>query len=460
MTRAPLWQAYQVASPDVAEFHGGKEWSANGISIDTRTLREGDLFVALEAARDGHDFVASAFEKGAAAVIVSRKVDADGPQVVVDSPLGALRNLAKAGRDRNFGRLIGVTGSAGKTTTKEMLRHALAPLGKVHAAVKSFNNHIGVPITMAELPPDADAAVIEMGMNHAGEIRDLTKLVQPHIAIITTIAEAHIENLGSLEGIADAKSEISEGLRPGGSMILPADSPFLPRLKERCTEAGAAYLLTFGKTGDDAKLLSTENVEGGLLVNADIQGTEVRFRLHAQGEHMASNAVAALLAATVAGADPRQAAESLQEFRSGEGRGAQIRMRFGDASVTLLDESYNANPASMRASLSVLANAKGRRVAVLGEMKELGEASPSLHAGLADAAAAAADIVHTAGDDMLHLRNALPEAVRGTYADKAIDLVQTLLDDVNEADTLLFKGSNASKVGDLVQALLKVGQRL
>lgn len=460
MTNEPLWHGYQVVAATGGEARGGSDWSVNGLSIDTRTIRQGDLFIALEAARDGHDFVAEAFTRGASAVLVSRPIDVDGPQVLVADTMGALHGLAAAGRDRNFGPLIGVTGSAGKTTTKEMLRHALAPLGKVHAAIKSFNNHLGVPITLAELPPDADAGVIEMGMNHAGEIRELTKLVRPHIAIITTIAEAHIENLGSLEAIADAKSEIAEGLRPEGVMILPADSPFLGQLKERCSQAGASKLLTFGRQGSDAKLLSIANADGGLTVHADILGTNVRFRLQAMGDHMASNAVAALLAAAEAGADVRKAAASLEGFTSGEGRGAHIAMRFGNASVTLLDESYNANPASMRASLSVLAAAPRRRIAVLGEMKELGAASPELHAGLADSVAGAADVVHTAGDDMLHLRNALPEAIRGMHADKAIDLVQILLDDVNEADTLLFKGSNASKVGDLVEALLKAGQRL
>ncbi|MEM1379335.1 MAG: UDP-N-acetylmuramoyl-tripeptide--D-alanyl-D-alanine ligase [Pseudomonadota bacterium] len=459
MSSTPLWQAYQVAAATGGTLTAG-DWTARGFSIDTRTLELGDLFIALEAERDGHDFVPAAFEKGAAAALVTRQVAADGPQVVVSDTLRAMEQLAAVARDRNFGKRVGVTGSAGKTTTKEMLRYALEPLGAVHAAEKSFNNHIGVPLTLAALPQDAPVGVFEMGMNHAGEIRGLTTQVRPHIALITTIAEAHIEFLGSLEAIADAKAEIAEGLVSGGTMILPADSPFLPRLKTRCEEAGVRNAMTFGEAGAEARLKGVEDADDGLMVQADLLGTEVRFALAAQGIHMASNAVAALLAAVVAGVDPSDAADAISAFRSGAGRGARYQLMLAGKTVTVIDESYNANPGSMRASLAVLSRAGGRKIAVLGEMKELGRESAALHAALAPEATSAADRVYTAGDDMVHLRKALPEAVRGAHADKAIDLVQTLLDDVAEGDTVLFKGSNASEVGDLVQALLKVGQRV
>ncbi|NRA29821.1 MAG: UDP-N-acetylmuramoyl-tripeptide--D-alanyl-D-alanine ligase, partial [Parvularculaceae bacterium] len=266
MTEAALWQGYQIVAATGGTLVGGDDWTVRGLSIDTRSLQPGELFVALQAARDGHDFVQQAFEAGASAALVSTQQDVAGPQIVVPDTLAALRQLAAASRDRFFGPLVGVTGSAGKTTTKEMLRLALSPLGAIHAADKSFNNHIGVPITLSELPSSAKAGVVEMGMNHAGEIRDLTGLVRPHIALITTIAEAHLENLGSLEGIADAKAEIAEGVRASGAMILPADSPFKEHLRQRCEQAGVSRILYFGRTGEDATLREVTPEAGGLRV--------------------------------------------------------------------------------------------------------------------------------------------------------------------------------------------------
>jgi UDP-N-acetylmuramoyl-tripeptide--D-alanyl-D-alanine ligase len=453
-----LFEAYQVAAATGGELRGGEDWSIGGLSIDTRSIRPGDLFVALEAERDGHDFAGQAFEKGAAAALVGKPVEG-GPYVLVPDTLRAAEMLASAARDRSFAPLIGVTGSAGKTTTKEMLRAALTPLGEVHAAQKSFNNHIGVPLTLAELPPAAKAGVFEMGMNHSGEIRGLTSLVRPHIALITTIAEAHLEFLGSMEAIADAKAEIAEGLRPGGTMILPADSPYLPRLLQRCEEAGVGNIQTFGRKGEHARLMGAEPAEGGMNVTAEVLGEEVRFYLAADGEHMATNALAALLAAVKAGVGEGDAAAALSTFSTGAGRGERFKLQLGERTITVLDESYNANPASMRASLGVLGRAPGRKVAVLGEMRELGDTAPQLHAGLAEAAGVA-DVVHTAGPMMLHLREALPEAKRGTHGENANDLLQPLLDDLHEADTVLFKGSNASKVGPLLGALLKAGRKV
>ncbi|GGY41657.1 UDP-N-acetylmuramoyl-tripeptide--D-alanyl-D-alanine ligase [Parvularcula lutaonensis] len=459
MTAQYLWLAYQAAAATKGTLKNGDGWAASGLSIDTRSLEPGNLFVALTAERDGHDFVAQAFEKGAAAALVSREVKGAGPQLVVPDTLRAVEALAQAARDRSFAPLVGVTGSAGKTTTKEMLRYALAPLGKVHAAEKSFNNHIGVPLTLAELPPSAKAGVFEMGMNHAGEIRGLTTLVKPHLALITTIAEAHIEFLGSMEAIADAKAEIAEGVRPGGAMILPADSPYYERLAKRCREAGVGDLLSFGTTGKAAKLFRAEEGEEGLHIEAEILGKRISFLMAASGIHMASNALAALLAAARTGVDAQDAADALAAFRMGAGRGERYQLEIDGKTITVLDESYNANPASMRAALSVLKAMPGRKVAVLGEMKELGEGSAGFHADLAAPASDAADIVHTAGAMMEHLRNALPKEKRGVHEEKATDLVQPLLVNLNEGDTVLFKGSNASRVGALVGELLKAGHR-
>lgn len=460
MSGTGLWQAYAIAAATGGALHGGGEWRADGISIDSRSIRPGDLFFALKAERDGHDFAPDALARGAAAAVVTRPLDVRGPQLVVADTQRALEALAEAARDRFFGKLIGVTGSAGKTTTKEMLRAALAPMGEIHAAVKSFNNHIGVPMTLAELPPSAAAGVVEMGMNHAQEIRGLTTLVRPHIALITTIAEAHLENLGSLEAIADAKAEIAEGLRPGGAMILPADSPYLGRLEMRCAEVGVTAPLTFGRNGREARLVDVEPDGDGQVIAGDVLGTDVRFRLSAAGEHMAGNAIAALLAACLAGCAPADAAAALEAFRSAEGRGQRLAVRIRGKTISILDESYNANPASMRAAFSVLAASSGRKIAVLGDMKELGPASAELHKGLARDAAGAADRIHTAGEDMAHLRAALPAGRRGHHAEKAIDLVDALLAELEEGDTVLFKGSNASRVGELVRALLEVGERV
>lgn len=419
------------------------------------------MFVAIEAERDGHDFVPQAFKAGASAALVSVPVDDTiGPQVVVKHTLSALESLAAAARDRNFGKLIGVTGSAGKTTTKEMLRMALAPAGEVHAADKSFNNHLGVPLTLAALPAKAPVGVFEMGMNHAGEIRGLTTLVRPHVAVITTIAAAHLEFLGSMEAIADAKAEIAEGVRRGGSIVLPADSPYIERLVQRTREAGGVDITTFGEAGHEARIESIEMLTSGLTVKADILGEPICFRLHAEGAHMASNAVAALLAAALAGVEVKEAAEALEAFRPGGGRGATSELTLGDISVGVIDESYNANPASMRATLGVLAGREptGRKIAVLGEMRELGPGAPSLHADLAPDAAAAADIIHTAGPMMEHLRNALPPAKRGTHTENAEDLLQVLLENLQDGDLLLFKGSNASRVGPLVASLVEASK--
>ncbi|MEM9809681.1 MAG: UDP-N-acetylmuramoyl-tripeptide--D-alanyl-D-alanine ligase [Pseudomonadota bacterium] len=456
MSAPTLWQGYQVAAATRGLETSTHDWHASGFSLDTRTLKPGEIFVAIEAERDGHDFVPQAFKAGAVAALVSRPLDQGlGPQIVVKQTLTALEALAAAARDRNFGTLIAVTGSAGKTTTKEMLRHALSPAGQVHAADKSFNNHLGVPLTLAALPASAPMGVFEIGMNHAGEIRGLTTLVKPHIAIITTIAAAHLEFLGSMEAIADAKAEIAEGLRRGGFVVLPADSPYLAQLMTRCREAGVSGLMTFGEAGRDARLESADVSPDGLMVKADILGQPITFRLHAQGLHMASNAVAALLAAGLAGVDIQDAAGALEHFRPDKGRGATQDITLGDRTITLIDESYNANPASMRASLSVLSSVKGgRKIAVLGDMLELGPDAPTLHADLAAPAAESADSVFTAGSLMEHLRAALPEPKRGVHAENAEELLQVLLDNLKDGDHVLFKGSNASKVGLLVRSLI------
>ena len=472
-----LWTAYEAAAAtggtlgargEASDWHAERlpeeDWQASGLSIDTRTIRPGEVFVAVQGARDGHDFLGQAFERGAAAALVSRapaEVPEGKPLLFVQDTMGGLRALAEAARDRNFGRLIGVTGSAGKTSVKEMLRAALTPCGQVHAAEASFNNHLGVPLTLASLPGSADYGVFEMGMSAAGEIDELTRLVRPHVAIVTTVAAAHLEFFDGVEAIAEAKAEIVRGLRKGGVAVLPADNEHYGLLARRAREHGVARIVSFGEAaGADVRLTGYVWAEGAARVSATVNGQDVAFRLAAPGRHQAVNALAVLAAAEAAGAELGQAIEGLQTFRPGGGRGARHEVAFGGRRVTLIDEAYNANPASMRAALSVLASetprGAGRRVAVLGEMRELGPESLALHAGLApDVESGQVATVHTAGGAMTSLREALPSASRGAHAEAAGDLVNPLLADLRDGDVVLFKGSNGSKVGALLAALLQ-----
>ena len=433
-------------------------FSATGVSIDTRSLKPGDLFVALTGdARDGHDFVGSALAAGASAALVSRKGMSAGPLLEVGHTLRALEDLGDAARARLLGQVVAVTGSAGKTTTKEMLRLACSALGRVHASAASYNNHWGVPLTLAQMPRDSEYAVIEIGMNHFNEIRSLVRLVRPHVALITTIAPAHIEFFGTLEGIADAKAEIFEALVPGGCAILPADNPLYPRLVERARRAGVTRVLSFGRhDGVDARLLETSDANDGQQIVADIAGQPVRLRLGAKGEHIATNAVAALLCIAQLGGDVLNAAASLSSFTALKGRGARRVLRLKEGEIELIDESYNANPASMRAALTMLGRARvsGRRIAVLGDMLEMGESAPHYHRALADdIAAQGIDLVFACGEAMRALWQALPEARRGGYGRSSQELAPQLVAALTPGDMVLIKGSLGSKMAVILDAL-------
>ncbi|MEM9706983.1 MAG: UDP-N-acetylmuramoyl-tripeptide--D-alanyl-D-alanine ligase [Pseudomonadota bacterium] len=472
-----LWTAYEAAAATGGALcaRGGapgewlaEEWSAGGVSIDTRTLKPGEIFVALEDARDGHEFVRAAFERGAAAALVARAPNdaPDGaPFLVVNDTLTGLRALAAAARGRNFGKRIGVTGSVGKTSTKEMLRTVLSACGQTHAADKSFNNHFGVPLTLASLPMRADFGVFEIGMNHAGEITPLTNLVCPHAAIITTVGEAHIENLGSREAIAEAKAEILSGVLAGGAAVLPYDNDFFELLKQRAEEAGVTRLITFGeKEGADYQLISYTPSEAGGECVALIKGTETPFSLSLPGKHHALNALAVFAAAIAVGADPATVIKSISNFSAGAGRGARLTLDIGGKTVEVHDESYNANPTSMRAAIEVLAATSpkegARRIAIIGEMLELGPDAPRYHAEIAnDLASAQVARVYAAGGLTEHLWTALPEAMRGGFAAKAEEIAAMLIDDVRDGDIILVKGSNASKVGDVIKRLESAGKQ-
>ena len=426
-------------------------FAATGISIDTRTLNRGDMFVALMDARDGHDFVGAAFDAGASAAMVSRDIAALGPQLKVANTLRGLEDLAHASRARSDAKIAAVTGSAGKTTTKEMLRLALGALGKTHCSAASFNNHWGVPLSLASMPREARYAVFEIGMNHFGEIRALVGMVKPQVALVTTIAPAHLEFFGSCEAIADAKSEIFEGLEPGGAALIPADSPYADRLAARARQSHAARILRFGeKSGSDARLLDYEEQSGGARICAEICGTPVDAMLGAPGRHVAANAMGALLVVATLDGDVLNAAAALKDFAPLKGRGARFRV----GGIEVIDESYNANPASMAAALALLGAAKGRRIAVLGDMLEMGPGASSHHAGLAaPIETARADRIFLCGPNMRVLWDKLPASRRASYAATAAELVPSLIEELREGDTVLVKGSNSMKLGVIVEAL-------
>ena len=443
-------------------------FAASGVSIDTRTLKPGDLFVALHGdARDGHEFVSAALAGGAAGAMVSQArqdISPDAPLLRVAHTMRGLEDLGRAARNRMQGRAIAVTGSAGKTTTKEMLRVALGALGATHASPASYNNHWGVPLSLAQLPRESAFGIFEIGMNHFGEIRTLVGFARPEVAIVTTIAPAHLEYFGSVEAIADAKSEIFEGLVPGGTAILPADNPCTGRLMSRARQAGVEHIMSFGDVSrSDARLLSLDQDAGGMTLEADILGRRYLVRIGAVGAHIAHNALATLLAAAVLGTDVEQVARALAGFSALKGRGARVAITLGNGSAEIIDESYNANPASMRAALSVLGETQpgsgGRRIAVLGDMLELGQDSPALHAALAPPVENAhADIVFACGRDMRALFDALPVSRRGAWGPTSSDIALEVVRSSRAGDVILVKGSLGSRMAVILEALKSAGR--
>jgi UDP-N-acetylmuramoyl-tripeptide--D-alanyl-D-alanine ligase len=457
-----LWTADAVAQATGGTTGG--DWVASGVSIDTRTLAPGDLFVALVGPnRDAGRFVAQAFERGAVAAVVTRRpegqLDPASLVLVADTQL-ALEGLGRAGRDRTRARIAGVTGSVGKTGTKEALRHVLSRQAPTHASAASYNNQWGVPLSLARLPEAASYGVFELGMNRAGEIRALARQVRPHVALITVIAPAHLEFFPSVEAIADAKGEIFEGLEPGGIAVLNRDGEHYPRLHGHTQRCGSAHIVTFGRhpAADwrlDELRLAPEHSE----VVASRAGRRVAFRVGTPGEHVAMNCLGVLAVAEALGANVAHAAGSLADLRPPAGRGARRRIAVGGGHAILIDESYNANPASMRAALAVLGQTPGRRLAVLGDMLELGEQARHLHAALAQSVErAAVDLVFTCGPHMARLHDALPPARRGAHAPDSAALVADVLDALRPGDVLLVKGSLGSRMASIVAALDAQGE--
>jgi UDP-N-acetylmuramoyl-tripeptide--D-alanyl-D-alanine ligase len=464
MSVQTLWTLDAMASAMRARREGPLPSSVGGISIDSRTLSAGDAFFAISGDnRDGHDFVAAALQAGAGlAVISAAKRDAfavDAPLLVVDDVLEGLRDLARAARARFAGKVIAVTGSVGKTSTKEALRLVLSRQGKTHASAASYNNHWGVPLSLSRCPADANFAVFELGMNHAGEIGPLSRLVQPDIAIITTIAPVHIEFFESLGAIADAKAEIFEGLVESGVAILNRDNDQYNRLCDRARDARVSRVVAFGEETDaDARLIKCMLQADTSTVQANILGDGATYKLGAPGKHLVMNSLAVLAAAKIAGADLAVSALALSDLQPASGRGTRIRLDMPGGHALPIDESYNANPVSMVAALALLGQAepglRGRRIAVLGDMLELGERSAELHAGLAQPIVDhGVDLVFCAGPGMRNLWEALPSNRRGGYANDSSALEPQVLEAVSSGDAIMIKGSNGSRMTPIVKAL-------
>lgn len=452
-----LWSSQEIA--DATGGTASQSFEVTGVTFDSREVGPGDLFVAMPGTvHDGHEFVAAAFQAGAAGVIVSQRVN--GPHVLVEDTFAALQALGRASRERSRATILGVTGSVGKTSTKEALYAALdrnRP-GKVHRSVKSYNNHTGVPLSLSRMPRDAELAVLEMGMNNKGEIAVLTRQVRPHVAIITAIAPAHIENLGSMEAIAAAKAEIFEGLEPGGTAIVPNDTLYRDLLV-KAARRHADSIITFGGGDADVHAVHAVTAEGGgSLISAALLERELTFTISQRGEHWVTNSLAVLAAVEAVGCDVALAGLALADLGGLKGRGERHIIEIHGGEVLLIDESYNANPASMAATLKSLGEEPevARRVAVLGPMRELGEHSAQLHAGLAPAVREAhVDQLILIGDEM----RPLAEKVIGNIS---LDLVANV-DEATEAlrrivrpgDAVLVKASNSVGLAKLVESMAK-----
>ena len=466
MSTAPLWTSKDMAEAMRAVRQGALPDAVTGLSIDSRTIQPGEAYFAIKGdLHDGHDFVDAALAAGAALAVVGsaqrEKFAPDARLLVVDDVLDGLRDLARSARARLSGQVIAVTGSVGKTSTKEALRHVLSAQGTTHASVASFNNHWGVPLSLARCPAGVRFAVFEIGMNHAGEIEPLVKMVRPHLAIITTIEPVHLEFFSGLEAIADAKAEIFAGIEPGGAVVLNRDNSQFARLVQRAQERGISRIVSFGADeGADARLLDLSLHATCSAVQASILGHDVTYKLGMPGRHMAINSLAVLAAGSLAGADLALAALSLSSLVPAAGRGVRRMLELGNGQATLIDESYNANPASMAAALNVLGQAdvaaQGRRIAVLGDMLELGPAGPELHRCLAEVVKVnRIDLVYCCGPLMRNLWDALSPGKRGFHADNSASLESQVVGAIRAGDAVMVKGSLGSKMKTIVNALEK-----
>jgi len=457
-----LWTAAEAARATGGKTSG--EWAVDGVSIDSRTVTSGDLFVALKGpAFDGHDFVGKAIDAGAAAALVHHPVETDGALLTVADTMAGLEDLGRAARARCDGTVIAITGSVGKTGAKEGLRTILTRQGSTYATVGNLNNHWGAPLSLARLPKDTRYGVFELGMNHAGELGPLSKMVRPHVAIITTVAPAHVEFFDSVVDVAEAKAEIFQGVEDGGSAVLPRDNDHYELLDQRAEEAGVGRRVTFGAHPDsDLQLLASVMDSDGSDVTASVFGSRTSFRIGSPGHHWVINALGLLAVVHEAGADVAAAAEAMATLTPPAGRGARETIGIAGGSFDLMDESYNASPAAMRAAFETLMLANpgddGRRIAVLGDMRELGDDGPNLHAALADDLVNAnVDLVFAAGPLMRHLYDAVPAAIQGAHAADSAALLPLVIDAVRPGDVVCVKGSLGSRMKPIVDALAALG---
>ena len=451
-------------SKDVETATGGyavSNWFATGISIDTRTIQVGELFVALKDQRDGHDFVATALANGACAALVSRVpdgIDKNAPLLIVSDVLAALLDMAQFARARTKAVVIGVTGSVGKTSTKEMLKTILSMSGKVHVAEKSFNNHWGVPLTLARMPMDVDFAVIEIGMNNPGEIRPLAKLANLDVAIVLNVSAVHLKSFKNVHEIAYAKSEIFENLSSKATAIVNNDLP-LTSVMMKIIKKVDAKVITFGHAiNSDYRLIETTRQDEKTISHVMINGVNTTFNFHAEGNHFAMNALAAIAAAQVAGASLSKIIQALSDWKAPAGRGERQLIEFSSGCIELIDESYNANPASMAAALEVLANSEtlGSKIAVLGEMGELGSEELSYHVKLASLDVIThIDIFHLVGPMMQSMYEALPIKKRGLWVETTDELVLQIRSLLSVNDIVMVKGSNYTRFSKIVEAIKK-----
>jgi UDP-N-acetylmuramoyl-tripeptide--D-alanyl-D-alanine ligase len=469
MSARALWTVDDMAAAMGAECRGPVPASVSGLSIDSRTIGRDEAFFAVADRRDGHEFVPAALAAKAALAVVAAgrltELPADAPLLIVPDVLAGLRALAAAARSRSNAKFIGITGSVGKTGTKEALRLALSKDGETHASVASYNNHWGVPLSLARCPASAQYAVLEMGMNHAGEIEPLSRLVRPHIAIITAVAPVHLEFFGSVAKIADAKAEIFLGLEQGGVALLNRDSSLFARLRRRAKEAGVARVVSFGEHEKaDARLVKYALHADCSTVQANILGTELTYKIGTPGRHLVDNSLAVLAATALVGADLALAALALADFKPIAGRGAVLDIDLPGGRALVIDDSYNANPASVAASLALLGQTpvggRGRRIAVLGDMLELGKRGRVLHRGLLEPIVAnAVDLVFCCGPLMRALWQALPASRRGGYAEDSAALEPQVLSAVRAGDVVMVKGSLSSRMGPIVKALQRLSTR-
>lgn len=452
----PLWTSESAAAATGGDSRGA--FAATGLSIDSRTLARGDLFIALSGPTfDGHDYVGAAADKGAAGAVVARPVDSALPQIVVGDTLEALTALAHAARARARARTIAITGSVGKTGTRAMCARAFAALGSVHASGASHNNHVGLPLTLARLRPERDFAVLEMGMNHPGEIAALTAVARPDVAIITAVAPAHMEFFRDLAEIADAKAEIFEGVTPGGAAVLNRNDANFGRLAAAARARGVERVVGFGSSSaGDVVMRSCAAGPESSFVRAAVAGAELNWTVGIPGRHWAHNSLAAVAAVHALGGDCARAAATLANLESLPGRGRRFPAEVAGGSVEVIDEAYNASPASMAAAFDLLAlvPARGRRIAVLGDMLELGARASAFHAALAgDAERAGIDLVFTAGPSMAALNAALPPARRGAHAPDSAALAPIVCAGLRPHDVVLVKGSRGAAMERVVAAL-------